>query len=153
IRQPVIAQFLENVLTNKTRSSASITSKNEGARGPSPYQKRAYVSSAMTQSSCWRASPSNAIRSARVAFQPVGLLGETTNSARVLGVPAAASRSRSSDQPSFPNDIGTSTARAPTMPDAAAAFGQVGVGINTSSPAPATMAITIWIACMPEPVT
>ena len=39
------------------------------------------------------------------------------------------------------------------IPAAAAAFGQVGVGITTSSPAPATIASTIWIACMPEPVT
>ena len=41
MRQPVIAQFFENVLTNRMRSSASITSKKEGARDPSPYQKRA----------------------------------------------------------------------------------------------------------------
>ena len=39
-RQPVIAQFFENVLTNSTRSSASITSMKEGARSPGPYQNR-----------------------------------------------------------------------------------------------------------------
>ncbi len=100
-----------------------------------------------------RASVSSAVKSSRVAVQPVGLDGETRNSARVLAVMASSIRSRSSDQPSLPNDIGTSTARAPTMPAAAAAFGQAGVGITTSSPAPATIASTIWIACMPEPVT
>ena len=41
MRQPVIAQFLENVLTNRMRSSGSMTSRKEGARSPSPYQKRA----------------------------------------------------------------------------------------------------------------
>src|SRR5207244_211788 len=40
MRQPVIAQCLENVLTNSTRSSGSITSRNDGARSPAPYQNR-----------------------------------------------------------------------------------------------------------------
>jgi hypothetical protein len=49
--------------------------------------------------------------------------------------------------------MGTSTGRAPITPAAAAAFGQVGVGISTSSPTPAVIASAIWIACIPEPVT
>src|ERR1043165_4975809 len=88
---------------------------------------------------CRRASESSAARSSRVAVQPVGLLGDTMNRARVFGLTAPASRSKSSDQPSLPNDIGTSTARAPITPEAAAAFGQVGVGIsgrNVTSLAP-----------------
>ena len=34
-RQPVIAQFLEKVLTNRMRSSGAITSMKDGARPPS----------------------------------------------------------------------------------------------------------------------
>ena len=36
IRQPIIAQFFENVLTKRMRSSGDITSWNDGARLPSP---------------------------------------------------------------------------------------------------------------------
>jgi hypothetical protein len=84
---------------------------------------------------------------------PVGFDGETITIARVRAVIAAASASRSSVQPSLPKLIGIDTARAPLMPAAAAAFGQDGVGMITSSPSPAVMASVIWIACMPDPVT
>jgi hypothetical protein len=95
----------------------------------------------------------SAASSARVAVQPVGFDGDTTNRARVRAPAAPARRSRSTVQPALPKVIGTSTGLAPMMPAAAAAFGQVGVGMRTSSPTPAVMARAIWIACMPEPVT
>ena len=41
IRQPVMHQFFEKVLTNRMRSSGAMMSRKDGARSPSPYQKRA----------------------------------------------------------------------------------------------------------------
>ena len=73
--------------------------------------------------------------------------------ARVLLPTAALMRSMSSVQPFGEKCIGTSTARAPAMPAAAARLGQAGEGTMTSSPLPATMRLAVCSACMPEPVT
>src|SRR5215813_2347014 len=90
-----------------------------------------------------RASASRAFNSPRVAVHPVGFDGDTRKRARARGPAARSSQSRSRLQPALPRLMGTSTGCAPITPAAAAAFGQVGVGISTSSPAPAVIASAI----------
>src|SRR5207253_6333862 len=74
-RQPVMSHALENVLVLMTRSSSSMSSRNDGATPPPKY-RRSYASSAKIQMPCRRQCSSSVFCSAREMVQPVGLLGE-----------------------------------------------------------------------------
>ena len=91
--------------------------------------------------------------SARVAVQPVGLLGELTSAIRVPGVSAASRRSRSRRHRPAPNASGTHS----TVPDRifgiSTRLGHSGVTATTRSPGATSASTTSISADMPDAVT
>ena len=145
IRQPVIAQFFEKVWTKRMRSSGSIRCRGRRRRALALIDEAAVDLVGDDPEPCLRASVEHDRRSSGVAVQPVGLDGELMTMARVRGVIAASSRSRSSVQPRRRRiHAAPRRAGAARTPIAATKFGQAGVGTMTSSPAPATMRMPIW---------
>ena len=154
MRQPVIAQFLEKVLTKRMRSSGVHHVEERGRARPVAIAE-ARVDLVGDDPEAVPAREREQRGEVLARRGPAGRIGRRDDEER-----ARARRDRGGEpvEVERPAVIAEATsaprpARAPAMPVAAAAFGQAGVGISTSSPAPATIASAIWIACMPEPVT